>query len=432
MNGKLSEQIENFKQSYGIYLAATCVMLIVTKGFDYISSFYYLLVPILLGIILTELISNRKLPKRWPVTIYFLPFITWILLSAIWSIHPEVTLTRSIYFLILVAGMESLSNFYQKGVGSLMKIFLPVIALVVSSSIFSLAIGIPADSWSGGNAKGFMGFSSHQNTLGSILLFILPIMNYKLFTNYLPMYKKIMKSENSLSLARKLLHPKFIFWVLLNLGSIFLLVITFSRASILSYLIFLSITIIGLFGFRNYLVSVLTFILLIVITYQIPGIDNFYKYIIYKGDNKIYDTRTILFDASIEASKRGGLFGLGYGISDQKIIIHNTGRVKDGIYIREKGNSTLALIEETGLIGMLLFSIPILLVLKNNLYRLKVLKREKNREGYIYLLFIFSILISLLFHAQFEAWFVGIGSLQLPLFFLLFFESNILNQKHNT
>jgi len=37
------------------------------------------------------------------------------------------------------------------------------------------------------------------------------------------------------------------------------------------------------------------------------------------------------------------------------------------MYVREKGNSTLALIEETGIIGLVLFYIPIFIFLKKSL-----------------------------------------------------------------
>ncbi len=68
-----------------------------------------------------------------------------------------------------------------------------------------------------------------------------------------------------------------------------------------------------------------------------------------------------MWEPSYKAAQEGGLVGLGYGISHPEI---RSGEYSDhfenGRLIREKGNSSLALIEEAGLIGLVLFILPMI------------------------------------------------------------------------
>ncbi|MHB1688319.1 MAG: hypothetical protein ACYCVH_13220 [Ignavibacteriaceae bacterium] len=120
------------------------------------------------------------------------------------------------------------------------------------------------------------------------------------------------------------------------------------------------------------------------------------------------------------------MIGLGYGISDPNIILTGTGsHYENGIYIREKGNSILALIEETGLIGLTLFLFPIIYILSRWLLNQNNSKFLQDSEFRIQNFFniqhsklILPFLLAFIFHAQFEAWWVGVGSEMLPLFFV--------------
>lgn len=72
-----------------------------------------------------------------------------------------------------------------------------------------------------------------------------------------------------------------------------------------------------------------------------------------------------MWEPSYKAALNGGLTGLGYGISDPDILLPGTGSHYDGErYVREKGNSVLALIEEVGFTGLILFLLPLMYVLK--------------------------------------------------------------------
>ena len=76
-----------------------------------------------------------------------------------------------------------------------------------------------------------------------------------------------------------------------------------------------------------------------------------------KDGGSILSRRMILWEPSFEAAKIGGAAGLGYGISAPNIKISElTGSYyENGRYVREKGNSVLALIEEVGIVGLAAF-----------------------------------------------------------------------------
>jgi len=142
-------------------------------------------------------------------------------------------------------------------------------------------------------------------------------------------------------------------------------------------------------------------------------------------------------EPSYKAALEGGLFGLGYGISHPEI---RAGEYSDhfekGRLIREKGNSSLALIEEAGVVGLILFILPIIYMLIKLLDTRYQIPDDKYLSGirnlpagskgqasgiqYSVSSILIVALAALLLHAQFEAWWVGVGSVQLPLFFIYF------------
>ncbi len=99
------------------------------------------------------------------------------------------------------------------------------------------------------------------------------------------------------------------------------------------------------------------FVLIIFIT---PPLKNFTEDIINKDFPEFYSSRIWMWEPSYRAAQEGGLIGLGYGMSDPNEKVGGIGDHYEGErFVREKGNSTLALIEETGLIGLILFLFPV-------------------------------------------------------------------------
>lgn len=415
-------------------------------------SWFYPVMPVLLfvGIFAAgrELYSSDLLK----VLYLMLPFGVWAALTSLWSFYPVVSITRGAYYFYLVTGLTAMVYHLKKQGISFFELLLPVNSLIVLVSFFSLLTGIPDDGWTAGNAKGFMGLFAHQNTLGAILLFTFPgwmYLHWKGQQKSLPFeWAKVLSSlKNPESGWLKKV------WVVGALLNIVLLTLTHSRASILSLFVMLA-----LYSFMLYrknvkglvvssLLLVLTFVSVSVIDpvsvknslsgsfeKDASGIqeekllppqnnESWFSFW-YKGDDTPYSTRQHIFSDSWKAAQLGGLFGIGYGVSHPDIKNNAAGSRFDenGRYIREKGNSFLALVEETGVIGFVLYLLPLSVVLL-------IIKRLK--KSVFQSVMILPAFTSIFFHAQFEGWMTGVTSIFLFILsvFLVSSISNRLNDR---
>jgi hypothetical protein len=375
-------------------------------------------------------VSTFHLPfsiSHLPSIIFVIPGI-WFLLTSLWSSYPEVSATRALYFILLSAGCVSGAFLWIRYSGKgVLDFLLPANIFVVLLCLFSLVTNIPSDSWSGGHGKGFMGFFGHQNALASIILFTMPVIFSKL-------WKPVNSDQSSVNRNQKsTTHYSLLtaYWLLLT-TNLLLLALTYSRASIVSLVL-------GVFVFlllsKKWKVIIYSFsaaALLAIVIYLTPLLNQFADKIIKKDFPEFYSSRLWLWEPSFKAALNGGLTGLGYGISDPGIIFPEdaTGSHYEGErFVREKGNSTLALIEETGVIGLILFLIPLFYVFRNTMRNVilsepKDLKQKRffSRKGGIRMTIHYSLITAavaaFLLHSQFEAWWVGVGSVQLPLFFV--------------
>lgn len=251
-----------------------------------------------------------------------------------------------------------------------------------------------------------MGFAGHQNTLASAILFTLP---------------GVIALRMTLSEKNKENSKKYYFTImsilLLFTFNLLLLLLTYSRASMLSLIIGI-LTFLIITKSKKILAVVFSLSCIILVLYfTIQPINNTFNKWVNKDGGNILDRRIILWEPSFEAAKLGGVLGLGYGVSAPEIKTPAlTGsHYEDGRYIREKGNSILAVIEETGFVGLILFLLPVIYISLKS-FRIKYLKFTDNHAILI------SALVSLLIHAQFEAWWVGPGSIQFPIFLIIVFS----------
>lgn len=400
------------------------ILCIVSKGFEYISSLYFLF-PVLVflivviekGKLIKENIGNR-------IILAFLPFIIFSFVSSIWSLTSLFTIERACYFFFLMVSAYIINLFVQNNNVPLVRTFLPSIILVVILSVVPLLLKLPSDYWSGGNSKGFKGFSMHQNLLGSILLFFIPIINLLLLAEF----RNQSKNKKKISLL-----------LVLNGLLLLFLLLTFSRGAIFSYFCFVFFFGLFFYGARRSLLAGILITLIVFALSFFTG-NKILNYMIYKGDSKITTSRYFLYELSINAAKEGGIFGLGYGVSSPKFSNNNLTIVNHGVFQREKGSTALALIEEVGVIGLLLFYFPIFCLGVKLLKRLKQMKnglQRKFSKEKLGISFYLAFIISLFIHSQIEAWGVGVGSVMLPLFMIVLCKAeidmkNLFNERATT
>jgi len=425
-----------------------------SRAFQFTGKLWYI-APILF---LLVIILNAKifLSKEYLLEIILINiFGIWSLFTSFWSLYPLVTIQRALYFILIINTSFITSKILMKFSLSLYSILFPILLFSVLISVFSLLINYPENSWTGGNSYGFMGFTIHQNTLGSLILFTIPsilLFHFKATSDK----KSIVKKTSNIS--------KLFFWFLF-LTAITILLFTHSRASILSLTLFFLLLSLFL-HFRVALVSLFVFLIICIGTFILfPKAAQYIKSYLTKNSQSLFDSRIYLWKTSYQSAFGGGWAGIGYGIS-HPYFKNNFGnnRSENGRFIREKGNSFLALIEETGIIGFILFLVPIIFIFKKsikvysqqfNIYSLhnnRSIKHYNNKFTSRFSLLTFKnfrlpfhlsrltykvssvspstfhcslftlhlfFLISIIVHSQFEAWMTSVASFQVLIYYLL-------------
>lgn len=250
-----------------------------------------------------------------------------------------------------------------------------------------------------------MGFTLHQNTLGSMMFISASLLFYLTINSYR---------------KDKVISKTFLIYLSGTLFSLYLLFITFSRGAVGAFLIFSLICLFSIFDLKRSLTVIISLSIISAALYQFDAVKEFTNYLFYKNGEKIISSREEMYKTSYDAALRGGFLGIGYGMSDSDFVKDVPGSIKKGVFVREKGSSLMALMEETGIIGVLLFYLPIGIVVWKGVRMRYKEKRAKNEEGGAEMSFLISIIIAMTFHSQVEAWGVGVGSFMLPLY--LFFQ----------
>jgi O-antigen ligase len=408
------------------YSLPVFVIAIVSRAIEAISFFYYA-VPVMCVLFIVAMLkslprihsgvkvqnnSNSHLPSSLfhpsslmlrqtglPSLLFLLPG-TWFLLTSLWSSYPAISAMRSLYFMLLSGGCLAAGILWIRYSGkSVLDFLLPANIFIVTLSLFSLITNIPSDSWTGGNGKGFMGFFGQQNLLASVILFTLPAVIFRI-----AILAKL-RIRNPASSIWKLTT----YYLLLTVN-LLLLALTYSRASILSLLFGVLIYLLLNKKWKIIFYTLSASALLAVIIYITPSLNNLTGNIINKDFPEFYTSRMWMWEPSYRAAVDGGLIGLGYGISDPDEKVGGMGDHFEGDrFIREKGNSILALVEESGLIGLALFVLPLIVMI----VKIKISGIQHSASSIL-----IASLAAFLLHSQFEAWCVGVGSVQLPLFFI--------------
>jgi O-antigen ligase len=398
---------------------------IISRTFPLTGALYYIVPIILIINILLKIFTIPLIGKMISYFLIILAFPVYCLISSIWSLNPIISLQRSLYLLLMYTGILSSVLLYKKSFPDKgIEFLIPANILVIVLSAISLIFSIPTDRWTGGNGLGFMGFAGHQNILAAALLFTLPGIGawgieqsakgpYK---SGFPLRSNIEQSATSNGFRLSSYFSRLSFFILLLTANCLLITLTYSRAAILAFGVGI-ITYLLLTKSKKILLLLFSITaLLLVFYFTVPFIQNSIVKVLNKDGVNVLGRRTVLWEPSFEAAKMGSIFGLGYGVSapDIKTPIKTGSHYEDGRYVREKGNSVLAMIEETGFIGLFVFLLPVLFT---------IIKLFNNKFSLLttHYSLLTSALAAMLVHSQFEAWWVGVGSITLPLFLIFLF-----------
>jgi O-antigen ligase len=452
MKGKFSTLLQN-PIELAQYILPLTAALMICRAFPILSFFYYAVPFLLLLILALYLTHTLNLPKRLKLLLLLIIlFGAWAAITAFWSPYPDVTLKRAGYFLLISIPTVMLGYFWrQNEKNDLFGYLLPANIIVVTVSIYSLITSSPENAWTGGHGLGFMGYAGHQNILAAAIIFTIPSVLAPLASSLSrrnemkpglsPLTSNISRLTSHVSPSSFNFSP-LTFYLLLLFLNLLLLALTYSRASMMSLAAGI---LVFLFLIKAYkiLSVVFTFAaVVIILSLTVQPINNSISSLLRKDGGELLSRRLVLWEPSWEAAEMGGLFGLGYGISAQGIKTPKlTGsHYENGRYIREKGNSVFALAEEVGIVGLFLFlsivgyaaylifksSRPVTLSLSKGIHPFNhPVSAERTGDGSsihplkLRTVLLLSVLAVFFIHAQFEGWWAGVGSVHLPLLFII-------------
>jgi hypothetical protein len=367
---------------------------------------------IYIGIYKKKIIEIWQRKKIFIVILFSFPIYT--LLTTLWSVYPCLTFQRSLYLLLLYTGFFAVSILIQAwDCNKFIKLFLPANIFLILVSIVTLNLNDYGLIWTVNlDWQGFKGLYGHSNVYAAALLFTL----IGVSSLFAPQKKH--KIGNEKFDLQWLKDKKLLFGLLLAVTNIYFIIISYSRTTMISLLIG---ALVFLFLSKNIktLIMICIGIIICIAIILADGKmeDKVIKYVL-KGSGNFFDHRTVLFEPSIKAAKLGGVFGLGLGVSAPELINQVPKNMTvSKIYVREKGNSTLAIIEETGMIGLILFLMPVFLILNKLIFTFN--SATPKISAYIKPALLISVIFTLLLHSQFESWWIWVGSPELNIFLLL-------------
>jgi len=313
----------------------------------WISSFF-----LLLAVIYEVKIINKF--KKPEIFIHLILCI-WLFLTTLWSSYTTITFYKSIAFtLVSLPIFLSASHWAErKDLKYKLNFMMPCLLLSLVASIAGTIDTSISDFINLGSAfKVYSGIVGNPNALGAIMLMTLPFCLWKLTISKKNIFK--------------------LFWITCTFITIITPFLAYSRSSIFGVIFLLIVYLLSRKKSKTIitLLALLSIFSIVFITF--PSLDDFiinrYVYKSYDRDKSIIFSRAENWQASFEAAKQGGLLGSGFGVSigSENVTLNSLSASASG-YGREKGNGVLAIIEESGLVGLTLatsFNFYLLLTVK--------------------------------------------------------------------
>jgi O-antigen ligase len=328
-----------------------------------------------------------------------LVYCAWCMTTYSWSEVPQLSIEKAVAFSLVAVTFVCAGQDWVRERGSLKAIacLTPVAAIALFAAIMGrVGGGVPTKQQ--GMAL-YQGLTDNPNMLGSLIVMALPVLLWAAYNH------------------RTKPQIRWLWFALLALAVI-LLARTYSRAAILSA---------GMLGIgfclslrlskTGFVLVLIAAALLFVGAVSSAVLDTTYKDYILKGGSQeqgIFFSRGEVWRISYENAQQGGWFGAGYGVTVGETDFQG-GATAVG-YGREKGNTQLAIVEETGIVGLGLYFI-LLLALFVPLVRAHL--REKNTDIKVVLGIVIGALAGLTVMSIFEAWWVAPGSAESAYFWSL-------------
>lgn len=319
--------------------------------------------------------------------------VSWAIVTTLWSQVPLLSLMKSGAFLMVAAAMFSAGLLWSRcqGVSKCMDYLFPAVAL----ALFASGLGPNATYRSGfiyvgGNMTLYKGLIGNPNMLGSLMAMASSVILWNIYRNWKRRRVRLL-------------------WIGLLLVVLASLLMSVSRAALLMALL----TGLGMLltldlRKRTFLLTAAVLLAMVVLAVMPSLWEKTVERYVFKGANQfqgIFYTRQTVWEESWELAKAGGWFGGGYGVTIGYTGF--TGGLTAVGYGREKGNTQMAIMEETGIIGLVFYAAFLFILFRRMIraFALACAPHEKVLLGILT-----GMLAGLTAQGIFEAWWVAPGS----------------------
>ena len=351
---------------------------------------------IVLAVILA--VSNKKSQSifRSPILLPLLFYLLWCIMTIVWSEFFTLSFMKVVALLLVTivmikAGQEWVFvNPNEHAMDYMLVLAVPSII----AGIFGFDHPINRIPVEGNVGFLYSGLAFSPNMFGSLMAMSSPFLLWRLYIGWDKLYIRLL-------------------WGLLLITDLVFLLLSASRSSILMTMCIFSGFFLAQSLSRWVPLLMLSLVLSSFVYTIIPElgeqIAHRYIYKFATEEEGVFNSRRQPWDESYMGAVAGGLIGVGYGVSagsDASLDLDGLTAVGYG---REKGNAQLAIIEETGLMGMA-FYLVFLITLFRSL--LNTYKRCCNNECRVMLGILSGTLVGMLIMSIFEAWWVAPGSVE--------------------
>lgn len=324
-------------------------------------------------------------------------FAVWALCTHFWSEAPDLSLIKAIAFVLVVFGCLSAGRSWARlcSLRHSMHYLFPLTALVMVAGL--LGKGVSSATISSGNTTMYQGLVNGPNMFGSMAAMCVPFLAWQLYCH---------RGRST-----------FKYWILATAIIVVLIVLSRSRAAFGVAALTLGGCLLSMPTDARRKTIGIGLVALLASGIFASNIGDRVSSFIYKFDSQekgLLYTREGVWTQSYENAKAGGWAGAGYGVTI------GSGKFKGGVtaigYGREKGSTWLALAEETGIIGVILFGCLIIGLL-NSLIR--ALVKCPNHDYRVLLGIVSGAVVGMVFLSFFEGWWVAPGSPESGCFWVL-------------
>lgn len=316
-------------------------------------------------------------------------YLGWCMVTVMWSEAPGLSAAKGLALCAVSIGMLAAGHSWveRAGITNAMTYLAPLALIALLAGVIgggSEGTMVPM-----GQIELYQGLSGNPNMLGSLLMMSSPFLLWRMYSRWGNLRERW-------------------FWAATLTAVLVLLGLAYSRSAMFGLLCIVMAFLLAL-PLRHRVRVVASFVLaaIVLVVAKPDLVEQATVRYVYKGSTEegILYTRERVWEESLELAQEGGLTGGGYGVTI------GGGSFQGGLtaagYGREKGNSQLAIWEETGLVGLALYAL-VIATLFWELFR--GIRCTHDRGDRVVLALLTGALTGMTAMSVFEAWWVAPGS----------------------